>query len=234
MVNIILVDDPRCSLEELACELGSRVEIAGSFINLFEAVEKIKEMKVTGKPFSGETPETDRLKAACMRLKCASDTGTVLILAHAQSALESSKNTDVKEERLNKQIARKNPDRITLWEGERIVVVSIEKISCCFLQKGNRKVTVVAENKIYQSNYTLNAFLDKVGSERLVRCHRSFAINPDYLAEMIPGENNTMIARVAGYNREIPVSRQFSPTLRTIVGLRTRTDCKKYSTLNNL
>lgn len=234
MVKVILVDDERCSLEELASELGSRVEVAGNFINVFDAMEKINEMKTAGLLFNERISEKDRLKEVSVRLRHASDTEIVLVMAHDHSALKSLDTDAVNETVVHKQIARKKPERISLREGERIVMVDMEKISCCFLQKGNRKVTVVAENKIYQSNYTLNAFLNKIGENKLVRCHRSFAINPDYLSEILPGENNTMVAKVAGYNKEIPVSRQYSPTLRTIVGLRIRNDCKKYTVLNNL
>lgn len=234
MVKVILVNDDRCILEELVSELGARVEVAGNFINVVDAVEKIKEIKAMGLIFNDQISEKDRLEAACLRLKRASDTEIVLVMTHNQPALKSSETDEINESVIHKPIAPKNPERISLWEGNRIVLICVAKISCCFLQKGNRKVTVVAENKIYQSNYTLNAFLNKIGEKRLIRCHRSFAINPDYLSEIIPGENNTMIAKVAGYNREIPVSRQYSPTLRTIVGLRTRTDCKNYTALNNL
>ena len=234
MVKVILVDDERCSLAELASELGSQVEVAGNFINVFDAMEKIKEMKKMGMFFNDRIAGKDSLEAACVRLKCASDTEIVLVMAHDQSALKSFETDEVNKAVIHKQIAQKKPERISLWEGNRIVMINVAKIACCFLQKGNRKVTVVAENKIYQSKYTLNTFLNKVGENKLVRCHRSFAINPDYLSEILPGENNTMVARVTGYNREIPVSRQYSPTLRTIVGLRTRTDCKKYTALNSL
>lgn len=233
MVKVILVDDEHCSLEELASELGSRVEIAGNFINVLDAVEKIKEMKMSGMFFNDQNHEIDRLKALRTRLKPVSDAEIVLVMAHGHSALKSFKADEINSEVIPKQKFQKNSDRISLWEGTRIVLVNIAKIACCFLQKGNRKVTVVADNKIYQSNYTLNAFLEKIGENKLVRCHRSFAINPEYLSEMLPGENNTMVARVTGYNREIPVSRQYSPILRTIVGLRIRNDCKKYTSHNS-
>jgi len=226
MVKVILVDDERYFLEKLTSELGSGVEVAGDFINMFDAVEKIKNMKTAGMFCNGRIPAKELLNESDVRLNRVSDT-EILFVMHDQSALKSFKNDEVSEKVIQKQIALKKSDRISLWEGERIVLVDIAKIACCFLQKGNRKVMVVAENKTYQSNYTLNAFLNKIGENRLIRCHRSFAINPDYLSEMVPGENNTMVAKVTGYNGEIPVSRQYSPTLRTIAGLHTRADCKK-------
>ncbi|CQR74707.1 Transcriptional regulatory protein YpdB [Sporomusa ovata DSM 2662] len=227
MVKVVLIDDERYFLEKLASELGSGVEVAGNFFNMFDAVEKIKKIKITGMFSEDRIPAKELLKESGVRLNRVSDTEILLVMAHDQSALKSFKIDEGNEEVIQKQIALKKSDRISLWEGERIVLVDIAKIACCFLQKGNRKVTVVAENKTYQSNYTLNAFLNKIGENRLIRCHRSFAINPDFLSEMVPGENNTMVAKVTGYNGEIPVSRQYSPILRTIAGLHTRADCKK-------
>lgn len=227
MVKVIVVDNERYFLEKLASELDSGVEVAGNFSNMFDAVEKIKKMKTTGMFFNDRIPAKELLKEPGVRLNRVSDSEILLVMAHDQSASKSFKIDEVNEAVIQKQIALKKSDRISLWEGERIVLVDIAKIACCFLQKGNRKVTVVAENKTYQSNYTLHAFLNRIGETKLVRCHRSFAINPDYLSEMVPRENNTMVAKVAGYNSEIPVSRQYSPTLRTIAGLHTRADCKK-------
>ena len=178
MLRVVLVDDERCSLDELACGLGDHAQIVGNFSNLLEAVEKIKEIKT--------------IKPTAMFLDLDSEM----------------------------------PQRISLWNKDKVVLVNISKIACCFVQKAQRKVTVVADNKIYESSDTLNDFLDKIGKNKLVRCHRSFAINPEYLLEMVPGKNNTMVARITGYNREIPVSRQYSHSLRSIVGLRIRADCK--------
>ncbi|WP_094603528.1 hypothetical protein SPSIL_010320 [Sporomusa silvacetica DSM 10669] len=156
-------------------------------------------------------------------------TTNILYMAHEKNALKPVEMEAINKDVKHKQISLKRSERVLLCKDDKIVLVDIKKIACCFVQKGDRKVTVAVENETYISNYTLNAFLNNVGINKLVRCHRSFAINPDYLSEIIPGANNTMVARVNGYNNEIPISRQYSPMFKKIVGLRMRTDCKHYS-----
>ncbi len=173
MLRVLLIDDERCSPEELGWVLSDRAAIVGNFSNMLEAVEKIKAIKPAIMYFDSQTPE-----------------------------------------------------RISLGKNGKIVLVKVDKIACCFVQKAQRKVTVVSEGNIYESSVTLNDFLTTIGQDKLVRCHRSFAINPEYLRELIPGKNNTMVAIITGYNREIPVSRQYSHSLKTMVGLRVRADCK--------
>ncbi|SDF15217.1 LytTR family DNA-binding domain-containing protein [Sporomusa acidovorans] len=247
MVKVILVNNEHCSLEELACVFGPNVEVAGRFLNLSEAMAQIREMKANAMFLNNDASDKERLKVVNTAIGRTSDNGVVFVLTSAQPngkrikelripAISANNETKAAhgnpianktEEMVHQYALRKKSERITLWENERIVLINAAKIACCFMQKGQRKVTVAVENKLYKSNDTLNAFIDKIGQSQLIRCHRSFALNPNYLLEMVPAENNTMVAKVAGYDREIPISRQYSPVLRSIAGLHIRADCKK-------
>jgi DNA-binding LytR/AlgR family response regulator len=220
MVKVVLVNNEYCSLEELACEFGSNVEVAGSFFNLSEAMGKLREMKANAMSFFSDGSEKQRLRSANATFGRSSDNGVVFVVTNTQAGTRQIEDMRVPitasinyrkavsdrigenkaEEMMHQYMSRKKSERITLWENERIVFINAAKIVCCFMQKGQRKVTVVVENKLYKSNDSLNAFLEKFGENRLVRCHRSFAINPNYLLEMLPGENNTMVAMVSGYD----------------------------------
>ena len=126
---------------------------------------------------------------------------------------------------IHRQIVAQKPERICLWQNEKVVIVKTARIVCCYLPKMQRKVTVVVNNTRYQSSDGLNEFLEKIGAQCLLRCHRNFAINPQYLQELLPGDNKTMIVRLDGFDGEIPVSRQYSQTVRAAAGLHVRNLC---------
>lgn len=122
---------------------------------------------------------------------------------------------------IHRQIVRNKPVRIGLWQDDHLVLIKISDIACCFMQKAQRRITVIANETAYHCNDNFNDFLEKINNGQLLRCHRSFAVNPRHLLELTPGRNNTLNLKVSGFHGDIPVSRKYSTELRRTVGLRT-------------
>lgn len=194
---------------EAACEILNHAPDTGIVFVTAHSQFAFKAFEIAAVDYVVKPFLTERLAATVERLE-----------KRALSAApdESSRIRDA----IHKQIVGKKPERISLWKDDKVVMVKVSAIACCFLPKMQRKVTVVADNISYKSSDNLNDFLEKIGESRLIRCHRNYAINADFLVELLPGDNNTMVAKVAGCSEKIPVSRQFSLTVRNIAGLRTR------------
>ena len=154
------------------------------------------------KPFSSE-----RLQAALRKLerqRVSFDPEDILRLKQA----------------IHREIVEQKLQRIILWSNNGVILVNISQIKCCFVEKGRRGVRVVTDDGECSSRDSFQDFLDKVGEERLIRCHRSFAVNPNHLREIGIDHNSTMVAQIDGCSRLIPVSRQYGPVLRRKIGLR--------------
>jgi two-component system LytT family response regulator/two-component system response regulator LytT len=144
--------------------------------------------------------------------------GEAIIRLERKVALSSQEKARVRES-IYRKVVETKPQRVILWRENHAFLARTSKIACCFVEKARRGVTVIVEGAAYKSSNSFSELLERIGPKCLVRCHRSFAINPDYLLELSLGRNHTMLAKVAGYQAEIPISRQFSPVFRNIVEL---------------
>lgn len=112
-----------------------------------------------------------------------------------------------KEERLKRIPVEKN-GRIKLLEPGEIV--------CFFADQGY----IIARTRTgdFITNFTLNELEEKINHNIFFRCHKSYIINLDYIKEIIPWTYSSY-KLIMNNNDEIPVSRQKSKYLTTMLGL---------------
>ncbi len=249
MLKVVLLDDEQGSLAELAGQLAGRAEVVAQFGDPLAAVEQIRDLRPDAVFLDIEMPGMNGFAVAHEVLNFAPDTGIVFVTAHSDFASKAFEIDAVDyivkpftAERLENalhrlerrlaagapqrvrqavynQVLQERQERIILWQGNRAVLVTASKIACCYVAKSRRGVEVAAENDLFQCSDTFADFLAKVGKRRLVQCHRSYAVNPARITELRPDKNSTMLARVAGFDGEIPVSRQYGPALKRLIGL---------------
>ena len=142
--------------------------------------------------------------------------GEAVLRLERKVALSAEEKTQI-QEMINKKVIETRPQRIILWKENHAVLARASKVACCFVEKARRDVTVIAEGGAFKSSNNFKDFLELLGPRRLLRCHRCFAVNPEYLQELMPAKNHTMTAKVAGYPAEIPVSRQYSRIFREMI-----------------
>lgn len=142
--------------------------------------------------------------------------GEAILRLERKVALNHEEKEQLREA-IYRKVVEGKPQRIILWRENRAVLARTSKVACCFVEKAHRGVTVIVEGTVYKNSNSFAEFLEKTGPRRLIRCHRSFAINPDYLQELLPAKNHTMVARVEGYPAEIPISRQYGPSFRNMI-----------------
>ena len=246
-MRVVLVDDERCVLEELAYLLEGRADIVGKFNNSLVAVENIAALAPDAVFLDIEMPGLNGLAAAAEILALAPETAIVFITAYDHYAVDAfdleaidylvkpvqperlaetltrlqrrltNNQQSVAVERLKSMLQKSwtvdSPKNISLWGGQRLFMVPVDQIACCFVAKGERAVKVVVAGKLYRTVSSLADFVRRVGGARLIRCHRSYYLNPQLLTELELGDNNTMTAYVKDYAEGIPVSRSYRENL---------------------
>lgn len=247
MLRVVLVDDERCVLEELAYRLDGKAEIAGKFTSSLEAVEAIADLAPDAVFLDIEMPGLNGLDAAAEILALLPETAIIFVTAYSHHAVKAfelnaidylvkpvqPKRLDKALERLAERLAEgrrtaagnrlknllqtsfaaNHPDTIVLWKGKHLEIKAVETIAGCFVAKGARVVSVLAEGNVYRTAGNLNDFVAKMGTGLLLRCHRSYYLNPRWLVRLERTEGNTMKAFLTGYREPVPVSRAYRQTL---------------------
>jgi DNA-binding LytR/AlgR family response regulator len=110
---------------------------------------------------------------------------------------------------LNDSLTAKRRTTASLWRGHHLEIIPLAQIACCFIMKGQRNVSVVAEGQVLQSTEGLIQFVKNAGLSQLLRCNRSFYINPAFITKLEPGEGGTLNAYIPGVPERIPISRKY-------------------------
>jgi DNA-binding LytR/AlgR family response regulator len=118
---------------------------------------------------------------------------------------------------LNGSLAASRRSTVSLWRGRHLEVVPVERIACCFVAKGARTVSVVADGRVYQATGGLIDFVRKAGLSQLLRCNRSYFLNPAKVKRLEPGKDETLNAHVPGFPEAIPVSRKYRPEVLQVL-----------------
>jgi two-component system LytT family response regulator/two-component system response regulator LytT len=106
--------------------------------------------------------------------------------------------------------------RIPVEKNGRIKLLEPKEIVCFFANQGYIVARTQAGDFI--TNFTLNELEERINQNTFFRCHKSYIVNLDYIKEIIPWTYSSY--KLIMYNNdEIPVSRQKSKELGTILGL---------------
>lgn len=247
MLQVILVDDERCVLEELAYRLEDKVSIVGKFTSSLAALKRVVALKPDAVFLDIEMPGLNGLQTAVEILSLLPETAIVFVTAYSHHAVKAFELNaidylikPIQPERLNKTLDRltyrlahdqrtpdgnklkdllktslavERPKTIILMKGKSLEMKALESIAGCFIAKGERMVKVMTECQIYQAHGSLNDFVAKVGPGLLLRCHRSYYLNPRWVTRLEREEDNTISAYLKGYSEPIPVSRAYRHTL---------------------
>jgi DNA-binding LytR/AlgR family response regulator len=247
LLQVILIDDERCVLEELAYRLEGKVKIVGKFTSSLTALERVESLKPDAVFLDIEMPGLNGLETAAEILTLLPETAIIFVTAYSHHAVKAFELNaidylvkPVQIERLDKTLDRltrylhsgektpagnqlknllqtslvsKLPEKIILWKDKNLEVKAVNSIAGCFVAKGERLVRVIAEGNIYHTQGSLNDFISKIGTDLLLRCHRSYYLNPRRLIRLEREGGKTMCAYLEGYQEPIPVSRAYRQTL---------------------
>lgn len=94
---------------------------------------------------------------------------------------------------------------VCLWQNDKIILVHVQDIYYC--EANNRTTYVYTKKERYTVNQTISEFYDSLPHPLFFKCHRSYVVNVDKIAEIIPWFNNTYNLALEGMDEKIPVSR---------------------------
>ncbi|SHH13624.1 two component transcriptional regulator, LytTR family [Tepidibacter thalassicus DSM 15285] len=237
MVNCIIVDDEYPSKEELKYFIKnfSDINILKEFDNGVDALKYIEDNKVDIIFLDINMPNLDGMSLGRIISKFEYKPKIIFITAYKEYAIEAfeieafdyilkpySEDRIVtilkKLEKIEFDRDKKCKfDRITLWKGEKMIVVNIEDIYYCMASE--RETLVYTKDEEYVVNMSISDFLNKLPKDKFFRSHRSYVLNIDKIKEIIPWFNNTYNIKLKDLDVEIPVSRKNIKKFKHIMGI---------------
>lgn len=229
---------------EFILDKNEDVEIIGRYTNPLEALENIKKSRPDLVFLDVEMPELDGFSAAQEIINMRLDTNIIFATVFEQYALKAfeidAADYVVKpfsENRLrltvnriikriqNRQVpkcpindfvkhnvSRQIINKIPVWKENNIVLLDPETIS--YFTMNEKKVIVHTKDNTYESNSSLAELEEKLENRGFFRCHKSFLINTDYIAKIIPWFNSTFMIKLLQSNEQLPVSRFYAKKLK--------------------
>lgn len=247
MLSVILVDDEKPALQELAFLLGKNkhINIVGIYMDAEEALKMITQQKPDVVFLDIEMPVLNGYSIALELNKLKEKIDVVFVTAYDEYAIKAFeinvvdyilkpydeiriedtinrllKKRDDNSYRNNKNTledSNKNIEKIPVWEGDCIIIIAPNDILFCTLEDG--EIIIETKSKKYKSHDTLSELEQKLKKFNFFRCHRSFLINIDKIEKIIPWFNNTFVVKVKHSNAEIPVSRRQMKAFKQLLNI---------------
>jgi two-component system LytT family response regulator len=118
----------------------------------------------------------------------------------------------------NKSIISQNQDsKITLSDGEKIIVLKKDDIICVKAQE--RKTEVFFNKESFVSNKKISDMEKELCENYFFRTHRSYIINLDKVKEIDFYFNNTYLLILENMEEKVPVSRSYIKEFREAMNL---------------
>jgi len=108
-------------------------------------------------------------------------------------------------------------NKISLWKDDKIIVVNLDHIYYCAAKE--RITYVYTKNDVYSVNLGIAEFYETLLKNKFFRCHRSYIVNINKIAEIIPWFNNTYNLKLQDIDFEIPVSRSNMKAFKQLMHL---------------
>lgn len=102
-------------------------------------------------------------------------------------------------------------------KGEKYYI--IEPRDGCFIKVVARSVLLVTEKDTYQLNHTIGYWENRLKQSGWLRCHKSYVVNVYQIKEIYPMFNGTYNVRTKGSDEEIPISRTYVKTVKSVLGM---------------
>ncbi|CRL64176.1 MULTISPECIES: two-component system response regulator BtsR [Proteus] len=237
-MNILIVDDEPLARENLRCllEVEKDIHIVGECSNAIEAIGEIHRKKPDVVFLDIQMPRITGLEMVTM-LDPEHRPYIVFLTAFEEYAIQAFEEhafdyllKPLEQERLTKTLNRlrqgkkQNIDLLTPPE-ERLKCIPCTGHSRIWLMPIDEAVFatsrlsgVYVTNNQGQEGFTELTLRTLETRTQLVRCHRQYLVNMDYVNEIIFGDNG-QAELILHNNSQIPVSRRYLKPLKEAIGL---------------
>lgn len=231
-MNCLIIDDEQPSREELRyfIENHSQIDILEEFENSIQALKYLKEEKDTDVIFLDiNMPNLDGMEFARIINRFKNRPNIVFVTAYKEFAHDAfeveafdyilkpySSDRIIKllirlEEKLSMQIVNSKlfyENKVTLNNGEKILVLKLDEISC--IKACERKTEVFyGKSEKFTANIKFSEMEEKLIIEKFFKSHRSYVVNLEKIKEIDVWFNNTYLLTLEGMDEKIPVSRSY-------------------------
>jgi DNA-binding LytR/AlgR family response regulator len=114
--------------------------------------------------------------------------------------------------------AIKRINRISAKKGSKIVLLAMEDISCIYMD--NSTIYLASKDLVYSTTYrTLDEIQKELDEKDFFRAHRAYIVNLKNLRELKQADSGTMLIRLEGFEKDVPVSRTRAKELKSFFKL---------------
>lgn len=232
-MNCIIVDDESPSIQELSFFISnhSSIKIIDKFDDSISALQFLQDHSIDIIFLDINMPKLDGLSFSRVINSTKAKPLLVFISAYSEFALEafevaafdyilkpySQARIIATLQRLENSTAARCSTKITLWKNNKLSVLNIQDIYYC--EAHEHEVYVYTKDNQYTVSSSISDFNKKLPQDLFFKCHRSYIVNLDKIAEIIPWFNNTYMLKLNGLSPEIPVSRQNLMTFKQLMGI---------------
>jgi two-component system LytT family response regulator len=103
-------------------------------------------------------------------------------------------------------------------DGDRTIPLPLDQVAV-LVAEGDTDMAETTDGRRLPVRGTLQGLESSLPAAQFFRCHRSYIVNLDQVAEMLPFFNGTWLIRRRGGGAEVPVSRARSRRLKQLFGL---------------
>lgn len=150
------------------------------------------------KPYSEE-----RIKLTLKKLEKITDTSKEI---KEEMGTKHKNNDDINENK-----------KLTLWKGNKMYVIPLEKIS--YIEACERESKVYTAENVYIARQKISDLDSKLENDNFFRSHRSYIVNLNKITEIIPWFNSTYNLNLNGVDTPVPVSRNKIKEFKKLMGI---------------
>ena len=134
------------------------------------------------------------------------------------AGLTESVNTDsIKNATIEQSYGNQLINKIPVWKENAIILLNPSDV--LYITMDKKKVIIHTRDKVYESGSSLDALEQKLYSRGFFRSHKSFIVNMDYVEQIVPWFNSTYMMLIKSAAEQIPVSRHYTKSLRSLLDI---------------
>ena len=109
-------------------------------------------------------------------------------------------------------------NKLCVMKNSKLLLINLEEIQ--YIESENNEIIIYTRTGLYSSSYSLKELEEKFHDSKLIRTHKSYIVNIDYIDEIIPWFNYTYKVKLKGKEDvEIPISRNYLKRFKGLLGI---------------
>lgn len=227
MLSCVIIEDEYPAREELKYFISKNenIHLQKEFENPIDALKYLHENKVDAAFLDINMPDLDGVSLGKIISKLNPNMKIIFITAYREYAADAfeikafdyllkpyseTRINEVlenlvksKENIFTKEINKIN--KITVFSGEKMVVISLDEIY--YIEVLDKDTNVYTKDNVYLSKLKISRWEELLPKDKFYRTHRSYIINLDKIKEVEPWFNGTYILKIKDLSFKVPVSR---------------------------